>query len=101
MLDHARRKETYTDLIRSELTEFLCCPACRPSTSSSRPRPLVYFGDLAPFLKAAAGALRPSGLLVFTVEHAGAQDGTDFRLELHGRYSHSEGYVRGALEAQG
>ena len=31
---------------------------------------LVYFGDLLEFCEAAASALRPSGLLVFTLEHA-------------------------------
>ena len=61
----------------------------------------MYFGDLAPFADGRRRALRPSGLLVFTVEHTVAQDGTDFRLELHGRYSHSDEYVRGVLEDAG
>jgi predicted TPR repeat methyltransferase len=49
----------------------------------------------------AAGALRRSGLLVFTVEHTTAADIADIRLELHGRYSHSDEYVHRVLEDAG
>ncbi len=61
---------------------------------------LNYFGDLAPVLGAAAAALRPGGRLVFTLEHGG-EDGPGYRLEPHGRYSHSETYVRRSLEEAG
>ena len=60
----------------------------------------MYFGDLRPFCAAAAGALRPSGLLVFTLEQLSGSD-IDYRLELHGRYSHSDEYVCRALEDVG
>ena len=47
---------------------------------------------------AAAGALRPNGLLVFTLEHAvGDGADVDYRLELHGRYSHARAYVEQLL----
>ena len=53
-------------------------------------------------MAAAAGALRPSGLLVFTLEHAFASDEeTSHRLELHGRYSHGRGYVERLLASLG
>ena len=61
----------------------------------------MYFGDLLEFCKAAASALRPTGLLVFTVEHAVGEDDADFRLELHGRYSHSHAYVNRVLTQSG
>jgi predicted TPR repeat methyltransferase len=59
---------------------------------------LCYFGALDAVLTAAAAALRPRGLLVFTVERA-AQSARDagFRLAAHGRYSHSEEFVRATL----
>ena len=59
---------------------------------------LVYFGDLERVLDGAAGALRASGLFVFTLEHAAADAaGVDYRLEFHGRYSHTRVYVERLL----
>jgi len=46
---------------------------------------LVYFGDLRLPLDAAARALRPGGLLVFSTERG--EDG-GFSLEPSGRFSH-------------
>jgi predicted TPR repeat methyltransferase len=49
-----------------------------------------------------AGALRPHGLLVFTLEHApGDADGVDYRLQPHGRYVHARGYVERLLTLAG
>ena len=63
---------------------------------------LVYFGDLRRVLAAAAGALRPHGLLVFTLEHAvGGETDADYRLEFHGRYSHARAYVEEVLAVAG
>ena len=54
----------------------------------------MYFGDLEGVLAAAARALRPNGLLVFTLEHAiGGEADVDYHLQLHGRYSHAVVYV--------
>jgi predicted TPR repeat methyltransferase len=63
---------------------------------------LVYFGDLQDVAAAFAGALRPNGHLVFTLEHA-AGDGADagYRLELHGRYSHTRAYAKQLLASAG
>jgi predicted TPR repeat methyltransferase len=101
MLTQAKEKNCYDVLEKRELTEYL------------RERPeafdvivsadtLVYFGALDQILAAAAGALRPRGLLIFTLEHA-ANAGTaaDYRLELHGRYAHSRGYVERLLAGVG
>ena len=63
---------------------------------------LVYFGDLRNVIAAFAGALRSNGLLVFTLEHAiRDRDGVDYRLELHGRYSHGRAYVEQLLAFAG
>jgi predicted TPR repeat methyltransferase len=63
---------------------------------------LVYFGDLEGVIAACAGALRPNGLLVFTLEHAlGVSAVADYRLELHGRYSHARAHVERLLALSG
>jgi predicted TPR repeat methyltransferase len=52
--------------------------------------------------RAAARALRPGGLLVFTVEHAEPEPPPPgYLLAHHGRYVHGEPYVRAALEEAG
>ena len=63
---------------------------------------LVYFGDLAPVMAATHRGLRPGGHLVFTLERAddtAAPQG--FKINPHGRYSHTERYVRRVLAAAG
>ena len=61
-----------------------------------------YFGDLAPLLAAAQQALRPGGMLVFTLELTqGPLPADGFRLDPSGRYSHAAGYVHAALATAG
>ena len=100
MLAHAKEKNVYTELQQCEVTEFLRARHGAFDVMVSADT-LVYFGDLLEFCKAAARALRPSGLLVFTLEHAAGEDDIDYRLELHGRYSHSLAYVKRVLTQSG
>ena len=100
MLDHARQKAVYADLHQRELTEFLLGRRAEFDVMVSADT-LVYFGDLQQFSDAAARALRPSGVLIFTLEHAAGEDVVDFRLESHGRYSHTLPYVQRVLTASG
>ncbi len=100
MLEHARRKALYTDLVQAELTEFLTSQRDAFDVIVAADT-LVYFGDLRPFCKAASGALRRPGLLAFTVEHQLDRADAGFRLEMHGRYSHSDEYVHAVLEEAG
>ncbi|HEX8915501.1 MAG TPA: methyltransferase, partial [Humisphaera sp.] len=52
----------------------------------------VYLGDLAPTFEAAAAALRPGGLLAFTVE---AGTGDRYQMDRRSRrYQHAEPYLR-------
>jgi predicted TPR repeat methyltransferase len=100
MVERARGRQCYDELVVEELSAFM------------RPRPrlfdaivgadtLVYFGALEEPLAAAHGALRDNGVLVFTVESLPEAASQDYRLEAHGRYAHSERYLRTALATAG
>jgi predicted TPR repeat methyltransferase len=91
MIAKARARAVYDELVAQELCQFM---RERPNTFDviASADTLVYFGSLEAPLAAARVALRPGGILVFTVERL--DSGDPYRLEPHGRYSHSEDYVR-------
>jgi predicted TPR repeat methyltransferase len=63
---------------------------------------LVYFGDLTEAVQASFAALRSGGALVFSLEHSQQDVGQrGYRLEISGRYTHGEDYVRGVVGACG
>ncbi len=96
MLAHAKEKQVYDALTQAELTEYLSHNREAFDLIVSADA-LVYFGDLEGVVTAAADALRPSGLLVFTLEHAAGPADAGYRLEWHGRYSHGRAYVERLL----
>jgi predicted TPR repeat methyltransferase len=101
MLDHAKEKQVYDTLIRAELTEYLRENRGAFDLIVSADT-LVYFGDLKGVLLAGGAALGPNGLFVFTLEHAvGAEGDIGYRLEWHGRYSHTRSYVEQSLAFSG
>jgi predicted TPR repeat methyltransferase len=101
MLEHAKNKNVYHSLVKAELTEYLSDHGETFDLIVSADV-LVYFGDLKGVIAAFAEALRPNGLLVFTLEHAfGHSAGADYCLELHGRYSHARAYVEQLLTLMG
>jgi predicted TPR repeat methyltransferase len=91
MIEKARARGAYDELVVQELVGFMGSrPAAFDAIVSADT--LVYFGSLAEPLAAARMSLRQGGIFVFTLERLEAEEG--FRLEPHGRYSHSERYVR-------
>jgi predicted TPR repeat methyltransferase len=100
MLAQAKEKNTYDALIKGELTEYLSGYSDAFDLIISADT-LVYFGGLEDVLGAAARALRPNGLLIFTLEHAAGEAAPDYRLELHGRYTHARRYVERLLAGAG
>ena len=97
MLAHAKEKNVYHMLIRAELTEYLRSQSKAFDLIVSADT-LVYFGNLEDVIAAISKALRPNGLFIFTLERAvGCGAGVDYRLEPHGRYSHTQAYVEQLL----
>ncbi|MFN8633892.1 MAG: tetratricopeptide repeat protein [Chloroflexota bacterium] len=97
MLEQARARGIYDELHEAELTSALAdVPESFDLILAGDV--LTYFGDLRPVLTGVAGALRPGGLLVLSVEQLQAGD-----VHLHdgGRYAHSPRYLREATRAAG
>jgi len=99
MLKRAGMRQLYDELIMGELTAFVGAVSSAWDLIVSADT-LVYFGDLTGAMGAAWRGLRPRGHVVFTLERATEEDAPQgFKINPHGRYSHSEAYVRGILSA--
>ena len=100
MVAQARLKKIYDRLAEAEVVDFL-----RAEAAAQVAYDIIiaadlfgYLDDLAPVLGAAAPALTPGGLIVFSAEtHRGK--GVILRDTL--RYAHAEDYVRAALASAG
>jgi len=101
MLEKARNRGGYDELVCEELTRYLeRSPADFDVIVSADT--LNYFGDLAAVFAAARQALRAGGRFIFTLEHTQADgDEPGYILNPHGRYSHTESYVSETLVAAG
>ena len=95
MLARARARDKYDDLVEAELSAWLGRQRHAYDVIVSADT-LCYFGALDAVVAAAANALKPGGLFVFTVEKA-AEDVRAFKLNPSGRYSHAGEYVRDSV----
>jgi predicted TPR repeat methyltransferase len=100
MLHYAQQRGCYDELVTAELGAFM---RSRPQTFDAIvcTDTLIYFGELAEPLAAAHTALRVGGPLVFTVEALPPNVPADHRLDVSGRYLHSETYLRRVLSGSG
>jgi predicted TPR repeat methyltransferase len=101
MLERARERGGYDELVQGELVQFL---HGRPQAFDLlvSADTLCYFGRVEEFAVAARGSVREGGLVVFTVEaHPDSAGAPDFTLHPHGRYSHRRGYLQAVLEQAG
>ena len=90
MLAKASGRQVYEELIEAELVDYLEKRNAAFDLIVSADT-LVYFGELQPFLRAAKNALLAGGHLIFTLEKG--ECGLDYKLNIHGRYSHARDYV--------
>jgi predicted TPR repeat methyltransferase len=99
MLQRAAARAVYDELVKAELQAYLAAHEHAFDAIVSADT-LVYFGALDTVLSAASRALKPGGVLIFTVEEA--PDGPDgYRINPHGRYSHARSYLQGQIALAG
>src|SRR6266702_1049290 len=97
MIEQARRKNLYRDLLVADLNEALGREQ-EPADLIVAADAFVYLADLAPVCRAAARVLEGGGLFAFTTE---THDGAGVVLSEKLRYAHCAEHVRAALEAAG
>lgn len=108
-LDVARSKEVYDSLHRQDIVEHLLSGVPAQWDVLVAADVLIYFGDLAPFMAAAQGALAHGGLLLVSCE-TGPPAGSEppsvspapgYALQPSGRYSHLDSYVLDTVRTAG
>jgi predicted TPR repeat methyltransferase len=101
MVDLAKQRNLYDTLVVEELTGYLRKHVATFDLIVSADT-LIYFGDLRDVLAAAAGALLPDGIFVFTVESVTpAEAPAGFCLRPSGRYGHTQAYLDATLAEAG
>ena len=102
MLDKARERGGYDELVKAELVGYLQEHPQRFDLVVSADT-LCYFGRIDAAMAAAAQALRPGGRLIFTVEALPGEppEPAGYRLLMHGRYAHERRYVETCLADAG
>jgi predicted TPR repeat methyltransferase/Tfp pilus assembly protein PilF len=90
MLRKARARRVYDRLLRGDLAAHLLGVRARYHVVFAADV-FIYVGDLGRTMSAARGALRPGGLLAFSIELC---DGDAYCLTPTQRYAHSMAYVR-------
>ncbi|MCO8121540.1 tetratricopeptide repeat protein [Stieleria sp. TO1_6] len=101
MIIKANSQGIYDDLCEVELTQYMSEHAAQFDVIVSADT-LNYFGKLDPVFETAFTALRPGGVLVFTLEHAESESAPQgYRLNHHGRYSHCKDHTLGLLQQIG
>ena len=107
MLSLAEQRQVYDELHQGELVAFLRGSAQRHGLLISADT-LCYFGDLADVVRASRDALRPGGVLVFTVEAwteaagcRGPSANDELTLQPCGRYAHTRAHLERVLPGAG
>jgi predicted TPR repeat methyltransferase len=100
MLEKACQRGLYDALVEAELTAFLSQNAAAFDLIVAADT-LVYFGDLAAPLRAAAGALRSAGRIAVNLERDSEDHPAGYRLNQYGRYVHGEAHLRRRLAEAG
>jgi predicted TPR repeat methyltransferase len=98
MLEQARRRGVYDQLVQADVVEHLRSTGTRYDLMAAADV-FTYFGDIEPVFAAAAPVLLPGGLFAFLVE--AAPDSVDFELRGSLRFAHSRRHVEAAALRRG
>lgn len=90
MLAEAAKRGGYSELVKSEAIAYLEATPNRFDLIFAADS-LIYFGDLGPLFRAAAGAMVQGGLFALSIEAAA---GENFTLLPSGRFAHSLDYLK-------
>jgi len=97
MIEEARRRDIYSDLMVEDFETALAAPGLSYDLIIAADA-LIYHGDLAPVLWGAARRLEPEGFCLFTVEKMA---GEGWEQTPANRFRHSEAYLRSCAEKSG
>jgi predicted TPR repeat methyltransferase len=97
MLEAARQRQIYDNLVCSDLIEFLQTQGGNFDLAVAADV-FVYLGDLSAVFRGVRGVLRDGGIFGFSVE---ASEDQDFVLRDTRRYAHSKAYLRGLADEHG
>lgn len=100
MLARARSKGVYDELVKAELTAYLQGTPGQWDAAVCADT-LCYFGDLTAVMQATASALRPGGVMVYTVEAQDDDSSTTARIQPNGRYVHGRAHLERTAAAAG
>ncbi len=98
MLDVARGRAVYDELLQADLAEHLAQTEQRHDLLIASDV-MIYLGDLAPVFAGVRRVLRPGGVFAFSVEPAAA--GQTFVLQPSLRYAHGEAAVLALAASHG
>jgi predicted TPR repeat methyltransferase len=96
MIEEARGKGIYDDLVTAEITAHLKSET-REWDCVFAADVFCYFGDLSEVVRLVADRLRQGGFFAFTVEALPEGDVRGWAKNATGRYAHGEAYVRAAM----
>ncbi len=97
MIEEARRRNIYSDLMVEDFETALAVPGLSYDLIIAGDA-LIYHGDLLPVLSGAARRLDPGGFCLFTVEKMA---GEGWEQTPANRFRHSEAYLRSCAEQSG
>jgi predicted TPR repeat methyltransferase len=101
MIEQARARAIYQELIVGELVASLRARAPARYDLALATDVLVYLGDLAPLFAAVARVVRPGGWFLFSVERQPGGDDAGFTMHDGHRYMHGRRYVLDQAAAAG